>query len=84
GLLLEYNRKVSAEFSFLLAITTMIIATAYSIYKEPELLGNENSLIPFGIVFITAFIVAVLVIKFFLKFISKFYFIPFGIYRIIL
>ncbi|MCW1590714.1 undecaprenyl-diphosphatase, partial [Campylobacter jejuni] len=52
--------------------------------KEPELLGNANSLIPLGIGFITAFIVAVLVIKFFLKFISKFDFIPFGIYRIIL
>ncbi len=84
GLLLGFNRKVAAEFSFLLAIPTMIIATAYSIYKEPELLGNANSLIPLGIGFITAFIVAVLVIKFFLKFISKFDFIPFGIYRIIL
>ncbi|WP_285895086.1 undecaprenyl-diphosphate phosphatase, partial [Campylobacter jejuni] len=79
-----FNRKVAAEFSFLLAIPTMIIATAYSIYKEPELLSNANSLIPLGIGFITAFIVAVLVIKFFLKFISKFDFIPFGIYRIIL
>ncbi|ECL0840367.1 undecaprenyl-diphosphate phosphatase [Campylobacter jejuni] len=84
GLLLGFNRKVAAEFSFLLAIPTMIIATAYSIYKEPELLSNANSLIPLSIGFITAFIVAVLVIKFFLKFISKFDFIPFGIYRIIL
>ncbi|HEF7873243.1 TPA: undecaprenyl-diphosphate phosphatase [Campylobacter jejuni] len=84
GLLLGFNRKVAAEFSFLLAIPTMIIATAYSIYKEPELLSNANSLIPLAIGFITAFVVAVLVIKFFLKFISKFDFIPFGIYRIIL
>ncbi|EAL5963084.1 undecaprenyl-diphosphate phosphatase [Campylobacter jejuni] len=84
GLLLRFNRKVAAEFSFLLAIPTMIIATAYSIYKEPKLLSNINSLIPLGIGFITAFVIAVLVIKFFLKFISKFNFIPFGVYRIIL
>ncbi|EAI8472553.1 TPA: undecaprenyl-diphosphate phosphatase [Campylobacter coli] len=84
GLLLGLNRKTAAEFSFLLAIPTMIVATAYSIYKEPELLSNANALIPLSIGFVTAFVVAVLVIKFFLKFISKFDFIPFGIYRIIL
>lgn len=84
GLLLGLNRKTAAQFSFLLAIPTMIIATAYSIYKEPELLSNANSLIPLSIGFITAFVVAVFVIKFFLKFISKFDFIPFGIYRIVL
>ncbi|HED6832805.1 TPA: undecaprenyl-diphosphate phosphatase [Campylobacter coli] len=84
GLLLGLNRKTAAEFSFLLAIPTMIIATAYSIYKEPELLSNANALVPLSIGFVTAFIVAVFVIKFFLKFISKFDFIPFGIYRIVL
>lgn len=84
GLLLGLNRKSAAEFSFLLAIPTMIAATAYSIYKEPELLSNADSLIPLSIGFVTAFVVAVVVIKFFLKFISKFDFIPFGIYRIVL
>ncbi|MCW1360299.1 undecaprenyl-diphosphate phosphatase [Campylobacter sp. US33a] len=84
GLLLGLDRKVAAEFSFLLAIPTMIAATAYSIYKEPILLSDTSSLLPLSIGFITAFVVAVFVIKFFLKFISKFDFIPFGIYRIIL
>lgn len=84
GLLLGLNRKVAAEFSFLLAVPTMIVATAYSIYKEPSMLSNENSLIPLAIGFVTAFVVAVLVIKFFLKFISQFGFVIFGIYRIIL
>lgn len=83
GLLLGLNRKTATEFSFLLAVPTMIIATAYSIYKEPSLLSNANSL-PLLIGFITAFIVAFFVIKIFLKFISQFDFIPFGIYRIIL
>ncbi|MBZ7930404.1 undecaprenyl-diphosphate phosphatase [Campylobacter sp. RM10532] len=84
GLLLGLNRKSAAEFSFLLAVPTMIIATLYKIYKEPNLLSDANSLIPLSIGFITAFVVAVFVIKFFLKFITKFNFIPFGIYRIIL
>ncbi|TQR31348.1 undecaprenyl-diphosphatase [Campylobacter sp. MIT 99-7217] len=84
GLLLGLNRKVAAEFSFLLAIPTMIIATSYNIYENPSFLSNPNSLIPLAVGFITAFIVAVFVIKFFLQFISKFNFIPFGIYRICL
>lgn len=84
GLLLGFNRKVAAEFSFLLAIPTMIIATAYSIYKEPYILNTNETLIPLAIGFITAFFVAIFVIKVFLKFISKFSFIPFGIYRIFL
>lgn len=84
GLLLGLNRKVAAEFSFLLAVPTMIIATAYSIYKEPSILSTTSSLIPLAAGFITAFVVAVFVIKFFLKFISKFDFIAFGIYRILL
>jgi len=84
GLLLGLNRKLAAEFSFLLAIPTMIIATAYSIYKEPSILSNTHSLFPLGIGFITAFIVAIFAIKFFLGFIMRFSFIPFGIYRIVL
>lgn len=84
GLLLGLNRKVATEFSFLLALPTMFIATAYSIYKEPSIFSHTSSFIPLLIGFITAFTVAVFVIKFFLKFIAKFDFIPFGIYRIFL
>ncbi|EAI8514767.1 undecaprenyl-diphosphate phosphatase [Campylobacter upsaliensis] len=84
GLLLGLNRKVAAEFSFLLAVPTMMIATAYSIYKEPSILSSASSFTPLFIGFVVAFVVAVLVIKFFLKFIAKFDFIPFGIYRIVL
>ncbi|WP_291951590.1 undecaprenyl-diphosphate phosphatase [Campylobacter sp.] len=84
GLLLGLNRKVASEFSFLLAIPTMIVATCYSVYKEPEILSSINNFIPIAIGFITAFIVAFVVIKIFLRLISKINFIPFGIYRIIL
>lgn len=84
GLLMGLNRKVATEFSFLLAIPTMIIATGYDLYKHPELLSHADSFTPLAIGFVSAFVVAVLVIKFFLKFISKFDFIPFGVYRIML
>lgn len=84
GLLLGLDRKTAAEFSFLLAIPTMIIASAYSVYKEPSLINNADFFGVLALGFIVAFVVAIFVIKFFLKFIAKFDFIPFGIYRIIL
>ncbi|WP_297194138.1 undecaprenyl-diphosphate phosphatase [uncultured Campylobacter sp.] len=84
GLLLGLNRKVATEFSFLIALPTMIVATAYSVYKNPDLFSNSNELLPLSIGFVTAFIIAFFVIKLFLKFISKFDFIPFAIYRIFL
>lgn len=84
GLLLGLNRQCAAEFSFLLALPTMFVATGYDIYKNPQILSGSDSLIPLLIGFCTAFVVAVFVIKLFLNFIAKFSFVPFGIYRIIL
>lgn len=84
GLILGLNRKCAAEFSFLLAIPTMFVATAYDIYKNPHLLSSQDSLFVLLIGFITAFVVAVFVIKIFLNFIARFSFVPFGIYRIFL
>ena len=84
GLVLGLSRKVATEFSFLLAVPTMLIATAYSVYKEPSIFSHASSFVPLLVGFGTAFVVAVFVIKFFLKFIARFDFIPFGIYRIFL
>jgi len=83
GLLLGLNRKAAAEFSFLLAVPTMLVATTYDTLKH----FNEYQLDQWTTLlvgFITAFIFAILAIKFFLKFITRHTFIPFGIYRIIL
>lgn len=82
GLLTGLNRKDATEFSFLLALPTMLAATAYDIYKNHALfnLGDwENILLGF----ITSFIFAVIGIKALLKFITSHTFIPFGIYRIV-
>lgn len=83
GILLGLNRKTAAEFSFLLAVPTMFIATFYDIYKHHNEFQLDNW-INLGAGFITAFIFGILSIKFLLKFISTHSFIPFGIYRIII
>jgi undecaprenyl-diphosphatase len=83
GLLLGLNRKTAAEFSFLLAVPTMLVATTYDTLKHfYEYQFDQWITLLVG--FITAFIFAILAIRFFLKFISKHTFIPFGIYRIVL
>jgi len=83
GLLIGLKRKTAAEFSFLLAIPTMLAATSYDILKNYQEFDTSNiSALIVG--FITAFIVALIIIKWFLNFIKKHSFISFGIYRIIL
>ncbi len=83
GLSLGIKRKTIVEFSFLLAIPTMLAATALDLYKTPLILNNQEILV-WIIGFVISFITAIIGIKFFLKFIQKNNFIPFGWYRIIL
>ncbi len=83
GLLMNIPRTVILTFSFLLAVPTMLMATAYDIYKNPEVLSAGNfELLATG--FVTAFFVALLVIKFALSFVRKYSFVPFALYRIAL
>lgn len=83
GLFSGLNRKTAVEFSFLLAVPTMIIASAYDTLKHfHEMGGADLSNLAAG--FIMAFIVGLLAVKWFLKFVSKFSFVPFGIYRIVI
>ena len=83
GLLLGMNRKAAAEFSFLLAVPTMLVATTYDTLKHfNEYQFDQWTTLIVG--FITAFVFAIITIKLFLNFISKHNFIPFGIYRIII
>ena len=82
GLLLGLDRKTAAEFSFLLAIPTMFVATGYDIFKHHSEFSFENwQLLAIG--FVSAFVSAYIVVKWFLGFLKKHTFIPFGIYRII-
>ena len=81
GLLLGVSRKTIVEFSFLLAVPTMLAATALDLLKSAgEFSLNQMEFLLVG--FIASFIVAILSIKFLLHFIKNHTFIWFGVYRI--
>jgi undecaprenyl-diphosphatase len=83
ALLCGVDRKTAAEFSFILAIPTMLAATAYSLLKaRNELSFDGMSLIAVG--FVTAFVVALATVKAVLAVIGRIGFTPFGWYRIAL
>jgi len=83
GLLIGLKRKTAAEFSFLLAVPTMLAATGYDTLKHYHEFDTSN-ITALIIGFITAFVVALAIIKWFLNFIKRHTFIPFGVYRIII
>lgn len=86
GMQQKLTRKVAAEFSFFLAVPTMIAATGYKLlkaYKEnPDMLLNHENLKLLLIGNVVAFIVAMLAIKFFIGFLQKHGFKLFGYYRV--
>ncbi len=84
GLLLGLKRTIVTEFTFLLAVPTMVIATLYSFYKNRELLGGIDSFLPIIIGILISFFVALVVIRYFLNYIRKHSFEVFGWYRIAL
>lgn len=82
GMQQKLTRKLAAEFSFFLAVPTMVAATGYKLLKEYKNIHAEQvQLLVIGNV--VAFIVAILAIKFFIGFLQKHGFRLFGIYRII-
>lgn len=94
GMQQKLTREASAEFSFFLAVPTMLAVTVYSIFvkswdykgveqKGYEMLMQGDNLKLFLIGNVIAFVVAVLAIKFFIGVIKKYGFRPWGWYRII-
>lgn len=86
GMQQKLTRSFAAEFSFFLAVPTMMAATGYKLlkaYKEtPEIITSKQNLIALGIGNLVAFIVAILAIRFFIGFLQKHGFKLFGYYRI--
>lgn len=88
------SRQAAAEFSFFLAVPTMLAVTCYSVflktYEASQLKGYElilksdENIKMFLIGNVVAFIVAVLAIKFFIGIIKQYGFRPWGWYRIII
>jgi undecaprenyl-diphosphatase len=83
ALLLGVERRPATEFSFFLAIPTMLGATVYDLFKNREALnGNDLSVIAVG--FIAAFIFALPVVHGLVRFVGRHGFGPFAWYRIII
>ena len=82
GMLLGLSRKAATDFSFYLAIPTLIGAGAYSLYKERALLSMADAPM-FGVGLVVSFISAWLCIKWLLKFIATHSFVGFAYYRIV-
>lgn len=81
SMLLGCGRAPATEFSFFLAVPTMLAATVYDLYKNWSALQfNDGPLIATGFVF--AFLSAMLVVKTLIAFVSKNGFAPFAYYRI--
>jgi undecaprenyl-diphosphatase len=81
GMLLGLSRKAATDFSFYLAIPTLIGAGAYSLYKERALLSVAD-LPLFGVGLVVSFLSAWLCIRWLLRFISSHSFVGFAYYRI--
>ena len=87
------SRHAAAEFSFFLAVPTMLAVTCYSVflktYEASQMKGYElilksdNHIQLFLIGNIVAFVVAILAIKFFIEIIKQYGFKPWGWYRIV-
>ncbi|MBC7801853.1 MAG: undecaprenyl-diphosphate phosphatase [Gemmatimonadaceae bacterium] len=83
ALLMGVDRRTAAEFSFFLAIPTMLGATVYDVYKNRATLTVEGTeVILVG--FLAAFVSAMLVVRGLIRFLGRHGFAPFAYYRIAL
>jgi undecaprenyl-diphosphatase len=83
ALLLGVERKTAAEFSFFLAVPTMLAAASYDLYKNMHYLHADDVLL-LATGFMSAFAVALLVVRQVLRFVGSHGYAPFGWYRIVL
>ncbi|RJF93919.1 undecaprenyl-diphosphate phosphatase [Sphingomonas cavernae] len=83
ALLMGVERKTAAEFSFFLAVPTMLGATVYALWKDRALLSVDD-LGAIAIGFTCAFLVALAIVKAFVAVVSRYGFAPFAWYRIVL
>lgn len=83
GMVLKFDRKSAVEFSFLLAIPTLMAATILDLSKTGPNFSNLQ-IIQLLLGIVLSFISALFVIKWLVKFVQQNNFILFGIYRIVL
>jgi len=82
AMMLGANRRAATEFSFFLAIPTMLGATVLDLYKNRNALNGDGiELIAVG--FIVAFLAAMVVVRMLIAWVSRHGFMPFAWYRIV-
>ena len=82
GMLFGLSRQAATDFSFFLAIPTLIGAGVYSLYKERALLSMAD-LPLFGVGLVFSFVSAWLCVRWLLRYVSTHDFVPFAWYRIV-
>jgi undecaprenyl-diphosphatase len=82
GMLLGLSRKAATDFSFFLAMPTLIGAGVYSLYKQRDLLSWAD-LPMFGVGLLFSFLSAWVCVRWLLRYISSHSFVPFAWYRIV-
>jgi undecaprenyl-diphosphatase len=81
GMLFGLSRRAATEFSFFLAIPTLLAACAYEFAKNRALFSSQD-LAGLGIGFVAAFVSAFLCVRWLLRYVSHHDFVPFAWYRI--
>ena len=82
GVIFGLSRKAATEFSFFLAMPTMLAATTYDLYKNWALL-DAGDLPLFAVGFAASFVAAMVAVKTFLAFVANHTFVAFAWYRIV-
>ncbi len=81
GMMAGIQRKTATEFSFFLAMPTMLAATVYDLYRSADAL-NDTQVTAIVVGFVAAFLSALLVVRAVLRFVSRRTYRPFAWYRI--
>ncbi len=81
GMLLGLKRSVATEFSFFLAIPTLIGAAVYDVYKHRDMLNAADAPM-FAVGIVVSFVVALAVIRWLIRYVASHTFTPFAWYRI--
>jgi len=80
-----YKRDESAQYSFLLAVPTILMASLYDFYKMRQtLVFTTNNFVVLGVGFAVSFITAYLAMKWLIAYLKKNSLVIFGIYRLLL
>jgi len=81
GMLFGLSRRAATEFSFFLAVPTLVAAGGYDLFKNRALLSAHDAPI-FGVGLVVAFVAAFVVIRWLIRYVATHDFKPFAWYRI--